>query len=63
MLMCRQQLAEQAGQQGRTVKPELAIVYTIAAHLVAHVLYSHTLHNSHVLQNGCAQCMRVQIRA
>ena len=34
----------------RTVKPELAIVDTIAAHLVPHVLYPHARHYGHVLR-------------
>lgn len=34
----------------RTVKPELAIVDSIAALLVSHVLYPHTLDHGHVLQ-------------
>lgn len=35
---------------GLTIKPQLAVVHAIAAHLVAHVLYAHTLHNAVVLQ-------------
>ena len=34
----------------RTVKPELAVVDAVAAHLVAHVLYPHARHHRHVLR-------------
>ena len=33
----------------RTVKPELAVVHTIAAHLVTHILYPDAWHYRHVL--------------
>lgn len=33
----------------RTIKPELAVVDTIASHLVTHVLYPHAWHYGHVL--------------
>ena len=42
----------------RTVKPELAVVHAIAAHLVAHVLYPDAWHDGHVLYAHGHRSMR-----
>ena len=47
-----------------TVKPELAIVDSIASHLVAHVLHTHPLADCEVLQRQQAaipQCSRLAL--